>query len=78
MATATVDLVITGGTGIFAGATGDVTATETVTQTSPTTALISGSYSGSIANIPEPETLALFLPAVILIVGSRRLASFFS
>jgi len=58
-ATFTIDLVITGGTGAFAGDTGDVNLTGTITQTSPTTESISGSYTGSIAAVPEPSTLVL-------------------
>jgi len=36
-ATFTIDFVITGGTGIFAGYTGEATLTGVITQTSPTT-----------------------------------------
>ncbi len=58
-ATFTLDYVITGGTGFFAGATGEITLTGAITQTGPTTESISnGSYVGSFTT-PEPSSLAL-------------------
>ena len=74
-ATVTIDLVITGGTGLFAGDTGEITATETITRTSSTTESLTGSYTGSLATIPEPGSLALLVPAaVVLFLRRRRLA----
>jgi len=71
-ATFTVDFVITGGTGSFAEALGEVTLTGMITQTSPTTESVSdGSYVGSFS-IPEPSSLALLAPAVA--VGAVVLA----
>jgi hypothetical protein len=58
-ATFMVEFMFTGGTGSFAGATGGAILTGTITQTSPTTESISGSYSGSLTSVPEPSTLAL-------------------
>lgn len=60
-AAVTIDFVITGGTGLFAGATGEATITATITQTSATTESISnGSYTGSLTTVPEPSTLVLW------------------
>lgn len=58
-ATFTIDYVITGGSGVFTGATGVATLIGTITQTSPTTESISGSYTGSLTQVPEPSTLIL-------------------
>jgi hypothetical protein len=58
-ATVTVDFAITGGTGFFAGASGEVTASESITSTSPTTESITGSYTGSLTLAPEPGSLTL-------------------
>ncbi len=66
--------MITGGTGLFAGAMGDVTLTGTITQTSSTTQSISdGSYVGSFT-VSEPSSLALLAPAVAVgaVVLSRQ------
>ena len=69
-ATFTLDYVITGGTGFFAGATGEITLTGTITQTSPTTESISnGSYTGSFTT-PEPSSLAL------IALGAAGLAAY--
>jgi len=71
-----VDFVITGGTGLFAGATGEATITGTITSTSATTESITGSYVGSLTLVPEPSTLALLAPAVavgaVVVVRRRR------
>jgi hypothetical protein len=77
-ATFSIDYVITGGTGIFAGAMGEVTLTGTITQTGSTTEAISnGSYTGSFTVVPEPGTLAILAPAlalgaVVLVRQKRR------
>ncbi len=75
-ATFSVDFVITGGTGLFAGATGEATITGTITSTSSTTESITGSYVGSLTLVPEPSTLALLAPAVavgaVVVVRGRR------
>jgi hypothetical protein len=53
--------VFTGGTGIFAGATGDAAVTGTITSTSATTESISGTYTGNLtAATPIPAALPLF------------------
>jgi len=67
-ATFTLDYVITGGTGLFAGATGEVTLMGTITQTGPTTESISnGSYTGSFT--PEPSSLVLLALGAAGLVG---------
>jgi hypothetical protein len=58
-ATFEVDLDFTGGTGIFAGATGGVTITGTIVRHSPTTDSVTASYAGSLSVVPEPATLTL-------------------
>jgi hypothetical protein len=67
MATFVAEFLITGGTGLFAGAMGEATITCTITETSSTTASISGSYIGSFS-VPEPTALAQLATAVA--VGS--------
>ena len=74
-ANVTVDFVITGGTGFFAGTTGEATLTATITSTSSTTESITGSYVGSLS-IPEPSTmvlqaLAVSIGAVVVVRGRR-------
>jgi hypothetical protein len=75
-ATFTAHFVFTGGTGIFSGATGDAFVTGTITQTSPTTEAISATYSGVLHTVPEPGSLALFVPAAalgaVMLVRQRR------
>jgi hypothetical protein len=75
-ATVTIDFIFTGGTGHFAGATGEATFTGTITSTSPTTESITGSYVGTLSVVPEPSTLALLVPAMAVGAGGavcRRL-----
>ncbi len=73
-ATFTVDYVYTGGTGLFAGDTGEARITATVTSTSSTTESATGSYAGSL--VPEPSSLALLASAVavgaVVVVRGRR------
>jgi hypothetical protein len=73
-ATVTIDFVITGGTGFFAGATGEVTITGTITTTGPTTESFSGSYVGTLSTVPEPNSLTLLALAMIpgAIVGGLQ------
>jgi hypothetical protein len=71
-ATFTIDFVITGGTGNFAGDTGEATLTGTITQTSPTTESISGSYTGSLTSVPEPSTLVLLTTGLLVGFGLWR------
>jgi len=75
-ATVMIDFVFTGGTGFFAGATGEATFTGTITTTSPTTESITGSYVGELSIVPEPSTLTLLVPAIaiaaVATVCSRR------
>jgi hypothetical protein len=53
------DLIFTGGTGIFAGATGEVSIMGTIVRTSPTTESIAASYAGRLNLVPEPSSLSL-------------------
>ena len=73
-ATFTVDYVYMGGTGLFAGDTGEATITATVTSTGSTTESAIGSYAGSL--VPEPSSLALLASAVavgaVVVVRGRR------
>jgi hypothetical protein len=70
-ATVALDFVITGGTGIFKGAKGEVTATETITSTSPTTESANGTYTGSLTT-PEPSSLVLLVPTAVVLFCRRR------
>jgi PEP-CTERM motif len=72
-ATITIDYVVTGGTGIFAGAEGEVTVTAMLTQTSATTEAVSASYTGSLTTVPEPSTLALLVTGLAGFVLRRSL-----
>ncbi len=66
MATFTADIVFTGGTGLFLDAMGGMTLTGTLTLTGPTTIVISdGSYVGSFS-VPEPGSLGMLAPALVL------------
>ena len=71
-----IEIVFTGGTGLFAGATGEVTATGTELSTGPTTGTITGSYVGTLSSVPEPGGLALLIPPVavgtVVLVRARR------
>jgi hypothetical protein len=74
-ATFTIDFVITGGTGAFAGAMGEANLTGTITSTSATTESISGTYTGSITLAPEPASAILLASgglAFIGLAGRRR------
>ncbi len=72
-ATVTIDLLVTGGTGAFAGVKGEITATEMITMTGKTTESITGSYTGSVSAVPLPAALPLFGAAVIgLAAWGRR------
>ena len=66
-ATFTLDFVITGGTGFFTGDTGEASIVGTIMSTGPTAESITGSYTGSLAFVPEPSTLLLFAPAAVLV-----------
>jgi hypothetical protein len=71
-ATATIDIVFTGGTGLFAGAAGEATSLQTLMSTGPTTTSGTGTYSGSLAIVVEPSSLALLAPAVFVLCRRRR------
>jgi hypothetical protein len=75
-ATLTLDFVFTGGTGLFAGATGNAKATGTITQTSPTTeSITNGSYTGTLEVVtPLPAALPLFATGLgaLGLLGWRR------
>ena len=62
-ATATISYIITGGTGVFAGATGtgtDITKVSVVTGAYTSTDTFTISASGLTAPVPEPSTMLLF------------------
>jgi hypothetical protein len=66
------DFVITGGAGIFAGASGDGTITGTLTVTGPTTESFSGTYVESIQTAPDGgSTFALMGPSVLVVFLAR-------
>lgn len=69
-ATFEVALVFTGGTGLFAGATGGATITGTIVSTGPTTNRVTASYDGSLTLIPEPGSLTLFALGAAALVGA--------
>ena len=52
--TFTTEIVFTGGTGLFAGATGEMTVTGTEMTTGPTTGTITASYVGTLSSVPNP------------------------
>lgn len=70
--TATVDVVYTGGTGLFADATGQATILQMIISTGPTTASGSATYSGTLTLVPEPGSLVLLATAVLLFYRRRR------
>ena len=70
-ATFTGDFMVDDGTGVFAGYTGDVSLSGTITLTGPTTASVSGTFAGTLAT-PEPATMALAIVGLALL--SRRRA----
>jgi len=59
----TIDLLITSGSGIFAGATGTVIITGDISTVSPRPMVIQGTYVATLA-IPEPNSLTLLALAV--------------
>jgi hypothetical protein len=63
--------VITGGTGIFAGDTGEFTVIGTSTEPSRTTISSTSSYKGFIKT-PEPSSLALILAGIGLPLVMRK------
>jgi hypothetical protein len=73
-AAVTIDLLFTGGTGLFAGDTGNATITGTITTTGPTTESFSGTYSGSLTTVPEPGYLLLLAPAAVIMFRRRSVA----
>ncbi len=68
------EIVFTGGTGFFFGATGGMTVTGMETSTGPTTGTITATYAGTLSSVPEPGGLALLTPAIVFgaIVLVRR------
>jgi len=75
MATFTINFVVTGGTGQFAGYTGGLSLSGTLTGNPSSVSIGNGSYSGSIASTPEPNAALLMgtaLMAVVLGLACRR------
>jgi hypothetical protein len=70
--TATVDVMFTGGTGLFMDATGEGTILQTIERTGPSTASGSATYTGTLALVPEPGSLALLATAVLVFYRRRR------
>ncbi len=68
-ATISIDLAFTGGTGKFAGATGEATFSGTITQTSATTESLTGNYVGSLTPFPEPSSLPVFAFVSLIMLG---------
>ena len=66
----TVD-IFTGGTGAFAGDTGEATVTGTGTPTGTFTSAFSGTYTGFITT-PEPSSLVLILAGIGLLPSMRK------
>jgi hypothetical protein len=64
-----IDWVVTGGTGIYAGATGEVAITATSVGTGPTTNHVTASYVGALS-VPEPSALTLFALGAATGVGA--------
>ena len=65
-------LLFAGGTGQFAGASGEATLTGLGQFTSQTSANSHIEYDGRITLVPEPTTLAIALPALAVLVRRRR------
>ncbi len=71
-ATLSLIYMITGGTGIFAGATGEAVASIVVTAAGVTTESESGTYAGNLSSTPEPGSLVLLTSATVLAFCLRR------
>jgi PEP-CTERM motif len=68
----TIDSVITGGTGIFAGDRGKSTITGISTTTSPTMSSFTGTYTTSITTVPEPGSVTLLLAGIGFLLVMRK------
>jgi hypothetical protein len=68
-ATVELDLAFTGGTGLFAGDTGEALADEMLMLTGPQSVSVSGSYSDAVTIIAEPGSAALFAAVTALAAG---------
>jgi hypothetical protein len=70
--TVTTHSLFTGGTGMFAGDTGESTITSICTTTSPTTSSCTGKFATSITTAPEPTSLVLLLAGIGLLLAMRK------
>lgn len=67
-------VTFTGGTGLFAGATGSSVLTGLGQFTSQTSAIGHFDFNGEVTLVPEPTTLLLTLPALLLVARRRNRA----
>jgi hypothetical protein len=68
----TINSVLTGGTGIFAGDRGTSTITGVSTATSSTTSSFTGTFTTSIASVPEPGTVTLLPAGIGFLLAMRK------
>jgi hypothetical protein len=71
-ASLTLDYVVQGGSGDFAGDTGNIAVTGTLTTSGPTTGAFSGNYSGTLTAAPEPSVFVPLAPIVLGLLWRTR------
>jgi len=62
----------TGGTGLFAGATGQAPYAGTVTFTGPSSAISAVSFAGTVSQVPEEPTSIVLLISGLVVTAARR------